>query len=103
MQLAAIDLLSADAGSAAEQPILVLDDVFAELDTGRRNRLASRVTAAEQVFITAAVDSDLPEGLEGTRIDQAGLFAGADGPASANPPADSEHQAESESSTRSAS
>src|SRR5699024_10771770 len=62
MQLAGWDLLSADADSAAEQPVLVLDDVFAELDTGRRSRLASRITAAEQVFITAAVDSDLPEG-----------------------------------------
>ncbi|HJE76859.1 MAG TPA: DNA replication and repair protein RecF, partial [Brevibacterium epidermidis] len=74
MQLAGWDLLSADAGSAAEQPILVLDDVFAELDTGRRQRLASRVTSAEQVFITAAVDSDLPEGLEGIRIDQSRLL-----------------------------
>ena len=74
MQLAGWDLLSTDAGSAAEQPILVLDDVFAELDTGRRQRLASRVTSAEQVFITAAVDSDLPAGLEGIRIDQSRLL-----------------------------
>ncbi|WP_152346188.1 DNA replication/repair protein RecF [Brevibacterium sp. CFH 10365] len=73
MQLAGWDLLSADAGSAAEQPILVLDDVFAELDSGRRQRLASRVASAEQVFITAAVDSDLPDGLEGTRIDESRL------------------------------
>lgn len=78
MQLAGWDLLSSDAGSTAEQPILVLDDVFAELDTGRRNRLASRVTEAEQVFITAAVDSDLPTGLVGTRIDQARLLAKAE-------------------------
>ncbi|WP_181274252.1 DNA replication/repair protein RecF [Brevibacterium oceani] len=77
MQLAGWDLLSADAGSDAEQPILVLDDVFAELDTGRRSRLASRVTEAEQVFITAAVDADLPAGLEGKRIDQSTLLAGA--------------------------
>ena len=77
MQLAGWDLLSADADSAAEQPVLVLDDVFAELDTGRRSRLASRITAAEQVFITAAVDSDLPEGLEGTRIDESTLLTGA--------------------------
>src|SRR5699024_2701560 len=77
MQLAGWDLLSADADSAAEQPVLVLDDVFAELDTGRRSRLASRITAAEQVFITASVDSDLPEGLEGTRIDESTLLTGA--------------------------
>lgn len=74
MQLAGWDLLSADAGSRAEEPILVLDDVFAELDTGRRNRLASRIAKAEQVFITAAVDSDLPIGLEGTRIGQERLL-----------------------------
>jgi DNA replication and repair protein RecF len=78
MQLAGWDLLSADADSTAEQPVLVLDDVFAELDTGRRSRLASRITAAEQVFITAAVDSDLPEGLEGTRIDESTLLTGAE-------------------------
>ena len=75
--LAGWDLLTSDAGSEAEQPILVLDDVFVELDTGRRSRLASRVTEAEQVFITAAVDADLPTGLEGERIDQSTLLAGA--------------------------
>ncbi|WP_413332661.1 DNA replication/repair protein RecF [Brevibacterium sp. GP-SGM9] len=78
MQLAGWDLLSADAGSVAEQPILVLDDVFAELDTGRRNRLASRITSAEQVFVTAAVDGDLPDGLEGRRIGQETLRAPTD-------------------------
>lgn len=78
MQLAGWDLLSSDAGSRAEQPILVLDDVFAELDTGRRNRLASRVTEAEQVFITAAVDADLPTGLAGTRLDQTRLLQKAE-------------------------
>lgn len=79
MQLAGWDLLSADAGSTAEQPILVLDDVFAELDTGRRNRLAARITAAEQVLVTAAVDADLPAGLDGARIDQSTLLR-TDGP-----------------------
>ena len=78
MQLAGWDLLSADAGTPAEQPILVLDDVFAELDTGRRSRLASRITEAEQVLVTAAVDADLPDGLGGERIGQAALLgAGA--------------------------
>ncbi|RBP67251.1 DNA replication and repair protein RecF [Brevibacterium sanguinis] len=78
MQLAGWDLLSADAGSVAEQPILVLDDVFAELDTGRRSRLAARITEAEQVLITAAVDADLPAGLVGTRIDQSRLLREAE-------------------------
>ncbi len=75
MQLAGWDLLSSDAGTAAEQPILILDDVFAELDTGRRSRLAARITEAEQVLITAAVDADLPAGLEGNKVDQSRLLA----------------------------
>ena len=41
--------------------MLVLDDVFAELDTGRRDRLAHLVEACEQVLITAAVVADVPE------------------------------------------
>ena len=43
------------------EPVLVLDDVFAELDTSRRDRLAGAITDAEQVLITAAVGSDVPE------------------------------------------
>ena len=42
-------------------PILVLDDVFAELDTTRRDRLAALVADAEQVVMTAAVPGDVPE------------------------------------------
>ncbi|WP_353649402.1 DNA replication/repair protein RecF [Nakamurella sp. A5-74] len=49
-------------------PVLVLDDVFAELDTGRRDQLAALIADAEQVLITAAVDSDVPAVLGGTRI-----------------------------------
>jgi len=49
-------------------PVLVLDDVFAELDVGRRDRLAGLVADAEQVLITAAVDSDVPEVLGGSRL-----------------------------------
>jgi DNA replication and repair protein RecF len=52
--------------------VLVLDDVFAELDDERRNRLASLVAPAEQVVVTAAVPSDVPELLEGARLDVAG-------------------------------
>ncbi|MBP3088270.1 DNA replication/repair protein RecF [Corynebacterium sp. sy017] len=44
-------------------PILILDDVFAELDTQRRQKLAGIIDDVEQVFITAAVDEDLPENL----------------------------------------
>jgi DNA replication and repair protein RecF len=50
-------------------PVLVLDDVFAELDSRRRKRLATMVAEAEQVFLTAAVDEDVPEELGGARID----------------------------------
>ena len=46
--------------SAGSSPILILDDVFAELDTSRRIQLMSATQLAEQTFITAAVESDLP-------------------------------------------
>lgn len=43
------------------EPVLVLDDVFAELDTSRRERLAGAIVDAEQVLITAAVGADVPD------------------------------------------
>lgn len=43
------------------EPVLVLDDVFAELDTSRRERLAGAIADAEQVLITAAVGADVPD------------------------------------------
>ena len=46
-------------------PVLLLDDVFAELDSTRRERLAGRVSMAQQVVITAAVEEDVPRMLEG--------------------------------------
>ena len=49
--------------------MLILDDVFAELDTDRRDRLAELVGRAEQVLITAAVPADIPERLQGARFD----------------------------------
>ena len=58
LKLAAYQLLRSDLG---EDPVLVLDDVFAELDTGRRERLAELVEDCEQVLITAAVGADVPE------------------------------------------
>jgi DNA replication and repair protein RecF len=51
-----------------EDPVLILDDVFAELDTGRRDRLAALVAGAEQVLITAAVPADIPAVLDGLRF-----------------------------------
>ncbi len=50
------------------RPVLILDDVFAELDARRRTRLAELVSEAEQVFVTAAVGDDLPEELAGARF-----------------------------------
>jgi DNA replication and repair protein RecF len=47
------------------EPVLLLDDVFAELDSTRRERLAELLAPAEQVLITAAVAGDVPEALSG--------------------------------------
>ena len=66
LRLAAYDLLLADAGPNGA-PVLVLDDVFAELDVTRRQRLAESILDAEQVLITAAVGADVPEVLAGRR------------------------------------
>jgi DNA replication and repair protein RecF len=49
--------------SEGTEPILILDDVFAELDTSRRNQLMAVTQLAEQTIITAAVESDLPRDL----------------------------------------
>ncbi|MEV0388799.1 DNA replication/repair protein RecF [Nonomuraea sp. NPDC050643] len=67
LRLAAYDLLRADGGD----PVLILDDVFAELDSQRRRRLAGIVAPAEQVLITAAVPDDVPQELAGGRYDVA--------------------------------
>ena len=71
LRLASYDLLCSDGGAEAE-PVLILDDVFAELDVGRRERLAEMVAAAEQVIVTAAVAKDVPEALAGARVDVMG-------------------------------
>jgi DNA replication and repair protein RecF len=63
LRLASYDLLRAD----GDDPILVLDDVFAELDSARREQLADLVSGAEQVLVTAAVGADVPEVLRGAR------------------------------------
>jgi DNA replication and repair protein RecF len=61
LKLAAAELLRRD--SASGDPVLILDDVFAELDRTRRRRLADAVGGFEQVLITAAVLEDVPEAL----------------------------------------
>ncbi|WP_404386258.1 DNA replication/repair protein RecF [Knoellia locipacati] len=62
LKLAAYHLLRHDLG---DDPVLILDDVFAELDSGRRERLAAMVADCEQVLITAAVEADVPAELRG--------------------------------------
>ena len=53
--------------SEGAEPVLILDDIFAELDTTRRQQLTSVTQMAEQTFITAAVESDLPSELLTTK------------------------------------
>jgi len=67
LRLASYDLLRVPDVGEADDPVLILDDVFAELDTGRRDQLAAMVVGAEQVIITAAVPEDIPEQLRGRR------------------------------------
>jgi DNA replication and repair protein RecF len=64
LRLAAYELLRAD----GTDPVLLLDDVFAELDMNRRRALAAVAGAAEQVLVTAAVDEDIPADWEVRRI-----------------------------------
>jgi len=64
LRLAAFELMRSD----GDDPVLVLDDVFAELDAGRRDRLADLAGSAEQVLVTAAVGADVPDRLSGARF-----------------------------------
>ena len=50
------------------EPVLILDDVFAELDSARREALAAVAATAEQVLVTAAADDDIPVDWDATRI-----------------------------------
>jgi DNA replication and repair protein RecF len=61
LKLASAELLRRE--SSAGDPVLILDDVFAELDQSRRERLAASISNFEQVLITAAVFGDVPESL----------------------------------------
>jgi len=75
LRLGAYDLLR----SEGDTPVLLLDDVFAELDVQRRARLADLVSTADQVLVTAAVEADVPEQLKGVRfMVEAGAVSRAD-------------------------
>ncbi|WP_332644885.1 DNA replication/repair protein RecF [Aeromicrobium sp.] len=68
LRLASFELLRKD----DDDPVLILDDVFAELDQGRRQQLAELVGDAEQVLVTGAVAEDVPDALKGHRFRVAG-------------------------------
>ena len=81
LRLAAYELLRAE----GSDPVLLLDDVFAELDTARREALAAAAASAEQVLVTAAVLDDIPRDWDAKRIGIA-LTDDDTGPASAVQP-----------------
>ena len=64
LRLASLEVLRAD----GDDPVLILDDVFAELDAPRRSRLTGRVAGCTQVLLTAAVGDDVPAELDGRRL-----------------------------------
>jgi DNA replication and repair protein RecF len=71
LRLASYDMLTSGDGPFAVEdgePVLILDDVFAELDATRRRALAERVSTASQVIITAAVAEDVPSVLVGATL-----------------------------------
>ena len=68
LRLASYYVMLDDARTGGSAPILVLDDVFAELDVQRRRKLAAIVSGAEQVLVTAAVEDDIPAELAGRRV-----------------------------------
>jgi DNA replication and repair protein RecF len=65
LRLGAYELLRTD----GSDPVLLLDDVFAELDTARRQALANVAASAEQVLVTAAVNEDVPVDWDARRIE----------------------------------
>lgn len=65
LRLASYDLLKND----GDNPILILDDVFSELDESRRERLSKLAATTEQTLITVAVENDLPSHLSGKRYE----------------------------------
>lgn len=103
LRLASAELLRRE--SPAGDPVLILDDVFAELDAERRRRLADVTAGYEQVLVTAAVEEDIPEVLHrhvvrisaGTILDERGTESPAsvpDAPAVADDAANDGTEAE---------
>lgn len=85
LRLAAAELVR-DTSSAGD-PVLILDDVFAELDAPRRKRLAGAVAGYEQVLVTAAVEGDIPDELSGNLVRiAAGRILGSEATESASEP-----------------
>ncbi|MDQ0736663.1 DNA replication/repair protein RecF [Arthrobacter agilis] len=79
LRLASYYLLLEEDHTPGGDPVLILDDVFAELDAQRRTRLAAIVAPAEQVLVTAAVGDDIPAALLGRQIHVTpGALAGSD-------------------------
>ncbi|MCW4385810.1 DNA replication/repair protein RecF [Salinibacterium sp. SYSU T00001] len=78
LKLASVAELRRD--TTTGDPVLILDDVFAELDAARRERLAEAVASVEQVLITAAVHDDVPEALRANtvRISRGRIFEDRD-------------------------
>ena len=70
LRIAAFNLLR-DLDDGTGDPVLILDDVFAELDDARRAAIVKVAKSAEQVLVTAAVGSDIPDALRGVRFDVA--------------------------------
>lgn len=68
LRLASYYLLNEEDPTPGATPVLILDDVFAELDTQRRRKLAAIVSGAEQVLVTAAVAGDIPAELSGRQL-----------------------------------
>jgi DNA replication and repair protein RecF len=87
LRLAAYELLRAE----GSDPVLLLDDVFAELDTARREALAAAAASAEQVLVTAAVVDDVPRDWLADRVDIT-LDDDDSGPASAVVPHEHEEE-----------
>lgn len=65
LRLASYKVFGEDDPREGAGPILILDDVFAELDVSRRTKLAAIVAGADQVIVTAAVAADVPPELSG--------------------------------------
>ncbi|WP_405743364.1 DNA replication/repair protein RecF [Streptomyces sp. NBC_01525] len=89
LRLASYDLLRSEGepfqvpeggGRRSGEPVLILDDVFAELDARRRERLAELVAPGEQVLVTAAVEDDVPGALAGRRFAVSGGTVRAETP-----------------------